>query len=184
MLNDTHGSGSNHPTHAAGWTDDRIELLKVLWREGKSASESARILGGGVTRNGVISKVHRLKLETRAKPVTVAAVKPTGGNGSAGKHRGLVGAARRARNGNAGQPKAAAIQHRLTMAEAKPPKAMPVPKGLPEMADRLRLSDIDAHRCKFCDGDPLTPDHSFCGQPVKPGTSWCSDHHARVYLSR
>ena len=42
------------------WTDERVELLKQLWLDGKSASQISSILGGGVTRNAVIGKVHRL----------------------------------------------------------------------------------------------------------------------------
>ena len=48
------------------WTDERIETLKRLWSEGHSASQIAGELGG-VSRNAVIGKVHRLKLESRIK---------------------------------------------------------------------------------------------------------------------
>lgn len=47
------------------WTDERVELLKKLWGEGQSASQIAKELGG-VTRNAVIGKVHRLGLSNRA----------------------------------------------------------------------------------------------------------------------
>src|SRR6476660_1320546 len=50
-----------------GWTDERVEQLKALWSEGLSASQIARALGG-VTRNAVIGKVHRLGLAGRAGP--------------------------------------------------------------------------------------------------------------------
>jgi GcrA cell cycle regulator len=50
-----------------GWTDERVEQLKTLWTEGLSASQIARVLGG-VTRNAVIGKVHRLGLAGRAGP--------------------------------------------------------------------------------------------------------------------
>ncbi|MFQ8430063.1 GcrA family cell cycle regulator [Amaricoccus sp. W119] len=46
------------------WTDERVEMLKVMWSEGKSASQIAKELGG-VTRNAVIGKVHRLGLSNR-----------------------------------------------------------------------------------------------------------------------
>ena len=49
------------------WTDDRVEQLKNMWTEGLSASQIARALGG-VTRNAVIGKVHRLGLAGRASP--------------------------------------------------------------------------------------------------------------------
>ena len=48
------------------WTDERVELLKKLWSEGLSASQIATQLGG-VSRNAVIGKVHRLKLSGRGR---------------------------------------------------------------------------------------------------------------------
>src|ERR1700761_1799863 len=52
---------------AMGWTEERVELLKKLWLDGLSASQIAKQLGG-VTRNAVIGKVHRLGLSGRAAP--------------------------------------------------------------------------------------------------------------------
>ena len=49
------------------WTDERVETLKKLWGDGLSASQIAKQLGG-VTRNAVIGKVHRLGLSGRAAP--------------------------------------------------------------------------------------------------------------------
>ncbi|TQD35826.1 GcrA family cell cycle regulator [Rhodobacter capsulatus] len=64
------------------WTDERVELLKKMWTEGQSASQIAKELGG-VTRNAVIGKVHRLGLSNRVEgapaapaPVAAAPVKP------------------------------------------------------------------------------------------------------------
>ncbi|MCC5991950.1 MAG: GcrA cell cycle regulator [Rhodobacteraceae bacterium] len=54
------------------WTDERVELLKKLWMEGQSASQIAKQLGG-VTRNAVIGKVHRLGLSNRNTPEAEAA---------------------------------------------------------------------------------------------------------------
>src|ERR1700761_7267033 len=54
-------------TSQMGWTDERVELLKKLWLDGLSASQIAKQLGG-VTRNAVIGKVHRLGLSGRAAP--------------------------------------------------------------------------------------------------------------------
>ncbi|MBN9270850.1 MAG: GcrA cell cycle regulator, partial [Mesorhizobium sp.] len=48
------------------WTDERVELLRKLWSEGLSASQVAAQLGG-VSRNAVIGKVHRLKLSGRGR---------------------------------------------------------------------------------------------------------------------
>lgn len=57
------------------WTDDRVETLKRMWGEGQSASQIAKELGG-VTRNAVIGKVHRLGLSNRAEGEEAAAVAP------------------------------------------------------------------------------------------------------------
>ena len=57
------------------WTDDRVETLKRMWGEGQSASQIAKELGG-VTRNAVIGKVHRLGLSNRVEGEEAAAVAP------------------------------------------------------------------------------------------------------------
>ena len=71
------------------WTDERVELLKKLWAEGQSASQIAKELGG-VTRNAVIGKVHRLGLSNRGNgstgdpPATApASADPANGDGAA-----------------------------------------------------------------------------------------------------
>ena len=51
------------------WTDERVETLKRMWAEGQSASQIAKELGG-VTRNAVIGKVHRLGLSNRTSGAT------------------------------------------------------------------------------------------------------------------
>src|SRR3954470_22454678 len=50
------------------WTDERIERLKKMWHDGATASQIAEELGG-VSRNAVIGKAHRLGLEQRPSPV-------------------------------------------------------------------------------------------------------------------
>ena len=51
-----------------GWTDERIATLKKMWEGGSTASEIAAELGG-VSRNAVIGKAHRLGLKARPSPV-------------------------------------------------------------------------------------------------------------------
>ena len=57
------------------WTDERVELLKKLWADGLSASRIAAELGG-ITRNAVIGKVHRLGLSGRAKTPSSSVSRP------------------------------------------------------------------------------------------------------------
>ncbi len=50
------------------WTDERIDQLKAMWEKGMTASQIAEELGG-VSRNAVIGKAHRLGLQSRPSPV-------------------------------------------------------------------------------------------------------------------
>lgn len=59
----------------SSWTEDRVALLTKLWGEGKTAAEIATELGG-VTRNAVIGKAHRLKLSGRVSPIQQNNKKP------------------------------------------------------------------------------------------------------------
>lgn len=65
MRDDSGGSGRT-------WTDQRTETLKTLWGQGKSASVIAAKLGGGITRNAVVGKAHRLGLAQRESPIVRA----------------------------------------------------------------------------------------------------------------
>src|SRR5271157_3388560 len=65
------------------WTDERVELLRQHWLEGKSASQIASLLGHGLSRNAIIGKVHRLGLAGRAKSSNQGGSHP---RQSAGQH--------------------------------------------------------------------------------------------------
>ena len=58
------------------WTDERIALLKKLWVEGRTAAQIAEQLGG-ISRNAVIGKAHRLNLSNRASPIEANDAAPT-----------------------------------------------------------------------------------------------------------
>src|ERR1041385_458667 len=58
-----------------GWTDERVAQLTKLWADGLSASQIAAELGG-ITRNAVIGKVHRLGLSGRAKSPSSSSPRP------------------------------------------------------------------------------------------------------------
>lgn len=172
---------------AAGWTDERVELLKKLWMEGLSASQIAGELGDGVTRNAVIGKVHRLKLSARAKPTnTTPRARPA-----------ARPAARRIASPSSG----------MSHASAKPrPASMPRPQVMgatalamaPDMDTdlyvapatqelfipedkRLNLLQLNEHTCKWPIGDPLTKDFYFCGQHSLETGPYCEFHSRRAY---
>ena len=145
------------------WTEDRVEILTKLWAEGLSASQIAKQLGG-VTRNAVIGKVHRLGLSGRAKPSRPkvrATSKPS-------KAKVRVASVPR-------MPKTPA-----TPPAAPPPpppvEAKPLPNG--EYATILTIRD---HMCKWPIGDPAASDFRFCGRRIKAGEPYCEAHCSVAY---
>jgi len=146
------------------WTDERVELLKKLWSEGLSASQIAGRLGG-VTRNAVIGKVHRLGLSGRATTSRVKSHRPRKRNPNAIKRPA------RARFPTAGNP---AVRE-LYSGERYIPAVEEI--DIPE-AQRKTIQSLEACSCRWPVGDPQTPDFYFCGGKAVPGLPYC-EHHAR-----
>jgi GcrA cell cycle regulator len=145
----------------ADWSDDRVTTLKALWLDGLSAAQVAKSLGG-VTRNAVIGKIHRLGLSGRAAPTRPG----------------------RVRAGPAPRPPAAARRHR--------PKVFPATVAAPAAPEGpgtiASMTALGAHTCRWPIGDPKAQDFSFCGrlangpycpahkaQAVRPATAWRAD---------
>lgn len=161
-----------------GWTEERTETLKKMWRKGSSARDIAAALGEGVTRNGVIGKVARLKLPSHG----ANAVKPKVPRVRRTPEQVAADLRQRAKlNGNAGQPKAAAIVHNLSTRKL-PTAPLPVEDGV-DVSRLCGLMDLSDARCRYPIGDPLEPGFGFCGDPTQHGSKYCSGHHKRVYYS-
>ena len=145
----------------AGWTEDRVGALTKLWLEGQSASQIAKALGGGVTRNAVIGKVHRLGLSGRAAPSQPARTtyRPT-------RPRAAAPA-----------PAQPSAPRRIEAAQSRPvPPTRPDPT--PEMPGTATGMTLGAHMCKWPIGDPSSTEFSFCGRRASEGV-YCVEH-ARV----
>lgn len=147
------------------WTDERIDTMKKLWREGLSASQVAKQLAGGVTRNAVISKLHRLGLSERAVPSQPARVayKPPR-------------AARSARESLTRPPTAAKPEAVASTAVAEAPT--PARVALVEQPVSATILTLGARMCKWPIGDPEHKDFTFCGKRNGHGP-YCGEH-ARV----
>lgn len=156
------------------WTDEREALLRTMWEvEGKSASKCAAVLG--VTKNAVIGKVHRLHMAKRGKS---SAAKPKGRNGAAGKYRGAITAARRARAAKAAPPKPDRIK--LPPPEVFAPDAGDLAVGawnaLPGTTPvSLELLARDGCRWPIGEDSPFL----FCGCKAASGSSYCATHKHR-----
>ncbi len=160
---------------AATWTDERVETLRKLWNEGLSASQIAGELGG-VTRNAVIGKVHRLGLSGRAKapsgasPVSRPRAKPAArlGNGTHAPSPAVRGAT--------------ALQPQLRTQPDMRPEAQPAlldPEVVVPFSERVTIMELRDNMCRWPMGDPTTAEFRFCGMKTETGQPYCS-YHCRI----
>ena len=136
------------------WTDERVTVLKKLWLEGLSASQIAKQLGG-VTRNAVIGKVHRLGLSGRAAPSQPA--------------RAVFKAPRAPRPASS----TPVIRREPVL------RAEPVRVRAPEQPGSATVLTLGSHMCKWPIGDPSSTEFTFCGRGTA-GT-YCSEHSQVAY---
>ncbi len=179
---------------SAGWTEERVELLKKLWLEGLSASQIAGVLAEGVTRNAVIGKVHRLKLTGRAKPTNSAprartAPRPAGIRrvaGSSPRPSSGIASMMKSRSaspggGGGGMTQGATALKMDPEFEREVYVAPQVQELYIPEDQRLSLLELNEQTCKWPIGDPLTPDFYFCGQHSEEGKPYCDFHSRRAY---
>ncbi|HMO28013.1 GcrA family cell cycle regulator [Enterovirga sp.] len=162
---------------ATSWTDERVELLGKLWGEGLSASQIAALLGGGVTRNAVIGKVHRLGLSGRTKAGQPAP------------------AARPAKARPPATAPAAPEPPRPRILAAVPVAALPAafaPPSVPEappaaeaaeipVSQRVSILELRETMCRWPLGDPQNPEFGFCGARTATGLPYCLVHCRLAY---
>ncbi len=167
------------------WTDERGELLKKMWSEGQSASQIAKELGG-VTRNAVIGKVHRLGLSNRAGAQPAKPMKE--------KEKPVEAAAAAPEPAMAAPAEEAAPPERPLPPSRKPiipagqplppqpsaneisPEALATVREVEKKAKKLTLMELTERTCKWPVGDPATEDFWFCGLPVQAGKPYCEAH--------
>ena len=123
-----------------GWSEDRVSILQKLWLDGLSAAQVAKQLGG-VTRNAVIGKVHRIGLADRGLPQ--------------GPRVKRVSAPRPPRPARQTMP----VRQSRPAAIARPAPVV-VTEGPGLVTD---LAKLGVHACKWPIGDPQSASFSFCG---------------------
>jgi GcrA cell cycle regulator len=183
------------------WTEERVELLKKMWAEGASASQIAKELGG-VTRNAVIGKVHRLGLSNRN--AGAPAQGPAAANKVEAPATEPVSAVQPEEVAEAAEEKPAQPQAEAAVSQQPQPqlrKIIPAGQPLPPQpsaneidpealarvrkveskALRLSLMELTERTCKWPVGDPATDDFWFCGLPVQHGKPYCEAHVALAY---
>jgi GcrA cell cycle regulator len=178
------------------WTDERVETLKTMWSEGKSASQIAKELGG-VTRNAVIGKVHRLGLSNRVGGVD----RPDEEHAETGFAEDpapeLVPDPHPEPQPTVAAPRPATAREAAPQVRPKPVPGQPLPpqpsgseisaEALANLAEvakkakRLTLMQLTERTCKWPVGDPATDDFWFCGLPTVPGKPYCETHVAVAF---
>ena len=187
------------------WTDERVETLKKMWGEGQSASQIAKELGG-VTRNAVIGKVHRLGLSNRAGSATAAPAKAkekpaakAAAPKAPPKPKATKGTTAPPSSGKAkkddeeevleldenGIPISAARRAIIPAGQPLPPQPSAneiSPEALAKVSEvekgakRISLMELTEKTCKWPVGDPATDDFWFCGLNVQTGKPYCEAH--------
>ena len=124
------------------WTDERIERLKTMWTSGSTASQIADDLGG-VSRNAVIGKAHRLGLEARPSPVKAGKEKDKVKKAAAPKAAAASAKASSAPKSEA--PAAAAAAADVAPGDAPPgpgPKFGPAPQRIQNLTGEVQYRSV------------------------------------------
>ncbi|MDY8108679.1 GcrA family cell cycle regulator [Fulvimarina sp. 2208YS6-2-32] len=182
------------------WTDERVSTLRQLWTDGHSASQIADRLGG-VTRNAVIGKAHRLKLESRGKSANGAgeaeeaeiapaaeAIEPEPQAPRVEIADETVVTGRFAATGAASMASSARPQSfGATALKMEPDEDVEyeievqsttdaITGEIVPIARKLTLVQLTERTCKWPVGDPMHDDFHFCGNPSRDASPYCEFH--------
>ena len=152
------------PEQKTEWNDDQVATLKRLWTDGLSATEIAPHIPG-TTRNSIIGKVTRLKLNRSSKAVQKKPSRPKR------------------------DPKLVKEENRQRSIILRKQDAPPPPPAIPYSEDEpgvdvthlLGVLQLNDTTCRWPHGDPLKAGFGFCGQNTKAGSVYCTKHHRLAY---
>lgn len=178
------------------WTEQRIDMLRKLWGQGQTASQIAVLLGG-VTRNAVIGKAHRLGLTGRPSPIKRE------GTEAAAPRRKPAAAQRRQqpslapmpqpRHAVAGASQPASVNAQPAANFAGVTQVRPQSSELAAATVEPRTAEIAAPKapraaaqpgsksCSWPVGDPKQPGFHFCGDTAEAGRPYCAHHCTIAY---
>ena len=137
------------------WTDEKVAKLKELWGKGNTASQIAEIIGG-ISRNAVIGKAHRLNLSAKIKTRTAASNK----NFDDSTNEKNIQTARRGRKSKF--------------------KSLIIEKDF-EPENPKQLEELDENSCKWPIGHPDEKSFYFCGRSSLKDFSYCKLHLLYAY---
>ena len=138
------------------WTDEKVNKLKELWGKGNTASQIAEIIGG-LSRNAVIGKAHRLKLSSKI-------IK---------RHRPATPSNSDFEETNNVRKRSRKVKFRSLLLD----------KNF-EPAKNLALEQLTENTCKYMEGHPNESSASFCGRKTVEKFSYCPLHLIVVFQPR
>ena len=136
------------------WTDEKVSKLKELWGKGNTASQIAEIIGG-ISRNAVIGKAHRLNLSAKIKTRTATSNKSFENSSE----------------GNTIQSK------KLRKSKFK---SLIIERDF-EPENPKQLEELDENSCKWPLGHPDEKNFYFCGRSSLKDFSYCKLHLLYAY---
>lgn len=160
------------------WTGERKRIVANLLREGKSAGQIATYME--ISRSSVIGLVHR--------DAALSKIGFTRSKGTSEKSKAALSSARRTEPKSASkrptrQSVVAALKAMDTGSEAVAAKLAPVADPVRPVTLDLPLAELSRNQCRFATNKAVKGEaHLFCGLETKPGSSFCSHHHSRVFV--
>ncbi len=168
------------------WTDQMVEDLKRMWKEGLTTGEIGRRLN--VSKNSIVGKVHRLGLSGRPSPIKK---KSDAEKTAAPKTSPVKENKPKAENTKFEAPKSEAPKATTpTYKTIKEEKTSFEPKFMPKLSSKensqpkqnISLTELDNHTCRWPLGDPKDENFRFCGKKVRIGQTYCDEHSAIAYV--
>ncbi|HEU0117612.1 MAG TPA: GcrA family cell cycle regulator [Alphaproteobacteria bacterium] len=158
------------------WTEQKIQALKDMWGHGYSASEIAKHLGG-LTRNAVIGKAHRLKLSSRPSPIK----REDEGTGLAASENAMP-AMKQSRKRVMLRPLPVVPTPSSTTTKIPTKDAFRALDNV-KRTEGIAVTKAGDRHCRWPVGDPRSPDFRFCGCQAYEGMPYCIDHARVAYQS-